>query len=82
MTMTALNAVKKTGGLLKVRDAASQLGISTKAIYRLVDERCLSAIDVSGGKNPSHRRSLRIPAAELVRFLGVHATGKQHADND
>jgi len=64
----------KGSGLIRMKDAAAYLGLSTKALWDLVDAKALCAIDVSGGRNPTGRRTLRIAPEEMRRFLRVNAT--------
>ncbi len=44
----ATAAVKKKSGeaLIRISEAATRLGLSIKTVYRLIDEKQLSAIDM------------------------------------
>lgn len=81
MSTASVSAVKKVGALLKIKDAASALSLSPKSVLRLINDDSLHAVDVSGRRN-RRRRSLRIPAEEVQRFLGANSTHKTSAEND
>ncbi len=81
MPMAAAVA-KKSGGMLRIKPVALELGISSKSVIKLIDNGSLRAIDVSAGQHRSdRRRTLRIAAEELKRFLGAHSTHKPRNDD-
>ncbi len=49
---------------LKVGDFASRLGVSDRAIYRLIEQGEIGAFRVG--------RALRIPSTELERYVTAH----------
>lgn len=56
-------------GAVTVSEAARQLGVCTRTVYRRVGAGQIAAYDVSPAS--SRRRTLRIPAAEIERLLVV-----------
>jgi excisionase family DNA binding protein len=48
-----------------VRELADELGVSSRTVYRLIDSKKLSAINVGTGV----KRSLRIPSDNFYLFL-------------
>lgn len=57
--------------MLRVSEAAKRLNVARTATYELIARGELGCVRIPLGK----RRAIRIPVAEIARFIEAHLTG-------